>query len=102
LLGNGKDDIAHDRYVQEIRRMIHDEYFYYKNKLFKDHDWSQLSNFHLLFGFIRSYQMLGGDELDNWTSLVSLLNNFQLSIEMDIKVGNKGRYLIAHLKGKTK
>lgn len=102
LLGNGSDEIAKDPYVQKILGMISDEYFYYKNKLFKDHDWSQLSNLHLLFGFIRNYEMLGGHSLDNWFDLVSLLNNFQLSIEMDIKIGGHGGYLITHLKGKSK
>ena len=102
LLGNGKDNLENGRYFQKILRMVYDEYYYYKDRLFKDHDWSQLSNFHLLFEFIRTYQMLGGGQLDNWTNLVSLLNNFQLSIEMDIKAGGNGRYIIAHLKGKTK
>ena len=93
--------------------MIHDAYFYYKNKLVKDHDWSQLSNIPFILDMARSYYMMSNQDLDGppaWSEddkagsksgirqLFDIQNHFYMILEMDLKVGRSGGYTYSHVK----
>jgi hypothetical protein len=87
----------------EIQQLVLQEYEYYFNKLVKEHDWSQLANIPFILSLLREYELLGAPEKDaDITQLYQLLNSFYLNIEMEIKVGKEGGYMLTHLKGKTK
>lgn len=74
---------------------------YYSNKLFHEHDWSQLANIPFILGLERQHQLMGGHESDLIQNLEKLLNGFHLQIEMDAKVGKANKeYSLAHLKSK--
>ncbi|MCL5031164.1 MAG: hypothetical protein M1480_19345 [Bacteroidetes bacterium] len=100
LLGNSPSNGEYFGYFQS---MMMDQFYYYKHKLFGEHDWSQLSNFNIFFEFVRSYLLLGGDEKSSfafeWTKLLAMLNDFQLSIEMTVNANGKA---IVRLKGTAK
>jgi len=71
------------------------------------HDWKQLANVPFVMGLIRQKSLLDGNNEDadfkNYcTMLTAIINNFYLSIEMDVKVGKNGGYELCHLKGETK
>ncbi|HLI91971.1 MAG TPA: hypothetical protein VKU83_00085 [Puia sp.] len=73
-------------------------------KAFRHDDWRQVGNATLILQMIRDEQMLGGTDdnkgMDFVNELLKVMNGFELSIEMDIKIGKDGVYYLAHLKGK--
>jgi hypothetical protein len=75
---------------------------YYYNKLFFEHDWSQLANIPFLLSLERNHQLMGGTESHLIDDLQKLLNGFHLQIEMDVKLGRNNGYALAHLKGEEK
>jgi hypothetical protein len=80
MFGNAADDI--------LKKMVHD-------------DWREIGNVPLLLTQARMAAMLDNhDDARYLNELQSVYNGFELSIEMDIKVGDKDAYKLAHLKGK--
>lgn len=96
LMGMGADE---DNNLAECGVLVSKVLDYYSNKLFHEHDWSQLANIPFLLSLERQRQLLGAHESDLIQNLQKLLNGFHLQIEMDAKIGeaNKG-YFLAHLK----
>ncbi|HEV2355563.1 MAG TPA: hypothetical protein VGR89_15040, partial [Puia sp.] len=76
---------------------------YYINA-FRHDDWRQVGNAVLILGMIRDEQLLGGTNdnkgMDYINQLLKIMNGFELSIEMDVKIGKDAVYYLAHLKGK--
>lgn len=89
----------------DLAYMSHELYDHYFDELVKKHDWTQLSNIFFLIKLERQCQLLGSNEFpakEGFQKLLEVLNSFQLKIEMDIKVGRQGGYIITRLKGKSK
>ncbi|MFL5742972.1 MAG: hypothetical protein ACJ75B_22320 [Flavisolibacter sp.] len=102
LLGFATDR-GQDEYMIDLAVMVGEVYNQYKNKLLKEHDWSQLGNLPFIIGLLRSKAFLGeSSEDESYVKLIDILNRFHLTIDMDIKVGGNGQYAIAHLKGESK
>ncbi|MDE3184733.1 MAG: hypothetical protein KGM16_15045 [Bacteroidota bacterium] len=99
LWGENTDE---NRGLAECAALIDRVEEYYTNKLFHEHDWSQLANIPFIFGLERQRQLLGGQESDLTQKMTKLLNSFILQIEMDVKEGTQGGYALAHLKGEEK
>jgi hypothetical protein len=93
-----------DERFSDLGALVKMAYDYYFNKLVKDHDWLQLANIPFILSLSRQYTLLTGQEMEgtDQTKLFKVLNSFQLNIEMDIKVGKEGGYMLTHLKGKAK
>ena len=105
MFGVADDDYEHYKETAIIINMMKDTFNFYYNKLVKDHDWSQITNIPFILSATRCISMMGGGLEENeeaFKKIVKILNSFQLQIEMDIKVGGQGGYIITHLKGKTK
>jgi hypothetical protein len=65
-------------------------------------DWRQIGNLSLIYDELRTYEMFGGTdakdkEFEN--RLLKIMNGFEMTIEMDIKMGEEQSYRLAHLKG---
>ncbi|OQY95825.1 MAG: hypothetical protein B6D37_05035 [Sphingobacteriales bacterium UTBCD1] len=99
LMGFKADE---DGNLAECAALIEKVLEYYSNKLFQEHDWSQLANIPFLIGLERQRQLLGSPESDLLQKLIKLLNGFHLQIEMDVKLGRNNGYVLAHLKGEEK
>jgi hypothetical protein len=99
--------INEDYIFQELGSLVSQSIEFYEQKL-KQHDWKQLANIPYILSLLRDKALLAGgigedNDLKNWFDLTSnYLNNFHLSIDMDIKIGKDGGYELAHLKGETK
>jgi len=79
---------------------------FYMSKL-RQHDWKQLANIPFILGLMREQALLAGNNgdggLKDLLSLVTkIMNGFHLSIDMDIKIGKDGGYMLCHLKGESK
>ncbi|MBX6362086.1 MAG: hypothetical protein IRZ03_18690 [Acidobacterium ailaaui] len=74
----------------------------YSNKLFVEHDWSQLANIPFLIELERERQLMGASESNLISNLQQLLNGFRIQIEMNVKLGKNGSYTLTHLKGEGK
>ncbi len=101
LLGN-EVDIEKNRDMYDI---VYNAWEHYYFDLVEKHDWSQLANIPAILGIARQYELLGGGEIDNGElipKIMKILNSFELNIEMDVKAGKDGGYILSHLKGKAK
>ncbi len=105
LFGVGMDNFEHSEDFQEITYMLRETFDFYYNKLAKEHDWSQITNIPFLISTLRNISLMGGSSNEDGEAIQNInkiLNSFQLQIEMDIKIGGGGGYIINHLKGKSK
>ncbi len=77
---------------------------FYFTKL-KQNDWRQIANIPLMLGICRQISLMGGDAGDhnfkNYINRITLvLNNFILTVDMDVKIGRGKGYWLSHVKGK--
>ncbi|HEY4784784.1 MAG TPA: hypothetical protein VIH57_01990 [Bacteroidales bacterium] len=96
----GQDDF--DSHVGDLVWLVKQNYDYYYNKL-SHNDWTQIGNIPFLLTLLRQEALFGSDDKSSdefLVKLVDIMNNFQLSVEMDVKAGGEGNYMISHLKGK--
>ncbi|MFI5152832.1 MAG: hypothetical protein ACHQET_05825 [Chitinophagales bacterium] len=96
LLGFSVDDAD---VFKNSASMIQGEYNYYRDKITKEHDWSQLSNLPFILDLTRGYYMMTNKELDIH-QLFDIQNHFYMTLEMDLKVGRSGGYTYSHVKSK--
>ena len=100
--GNCNEDNA----LSQLAYLVGENIRFYMDKL-KQHDWKQLANVPFIIGMMRQQALLAGDNEDAefkefCSILTNIMNKFHLSIDMDIKVGKDGGYMLTHLKGETK
>jgi hypothetical protein len=77
---------------------------FYVQKL-KNNDWREIGNLTYILSLFRQQALFGGANNDKATDefladLQKVINGFELSVEMEIKVGNGPSYEYAHVKGK--
>jgi hypothetical protein len=67
----------------------------------KHNDWRQIGNLPIIISTMRDYELLGGKDYTGYLGqLQKIMNGFELSIDMNIKIGNEIAHKWAHLKGK--
>jgi len=71
---------------------------------FNHDDWRQIGNIVMILQMIRDEALMGGQNdskgMDYLSRLLKIINGFELTVEMDIKIGKDAAYKLAHLKGK--
>jgi hypothetical protein len=86
-----------------IQEMVGKAIDFYVQK-FKNNDWREIGNLTYILSLFRQQALLGGandKETDEFfADLQRVINGFELSVEMEIKVGNGPSYEYAHVKGK--
>lgn len=101
LLGNELDFSQNS----DMYQIVYNAWSHYYFDLVEKHDWSQLANIPTIFGLDRQFALLGGDDNDkgeHFTKILTILNSFELNIDMDVKGGKDCGYFLSHLKGKAK
>jgi hypothetical protein len=101
LTGSGNAD---DNILSELPKLLDLSIDYYLGKL-KAHDWKELGNIPFIYSLIREKGLLGADveaQSNEMMELENVLTGFRIYIDMDIKVGKGGGYVLCHLKGKAK
>jgi hypothetical protein len=91
-----------DNGLAEIGGIIGEAIDHYLGEL-RHNDWRQIGNIPFLIALMRDAALTTGRETgsdDFLTRLQRIWNGFELSIDMDIKVGKDGGYVIIHEKGK--
>lgn len=88
--------------LEECLSLAEKAFGYYSDKLFIEHDWSQLANIPFLFSLESGLRLLGAPKSGFSEKIQNLLNSFHLEIEMNVKLGKDIGYVIAHLKGDEK
>lgn len=99
LTGN---NAMEDNVIQELIPLIDQSFEYYYGILLHN-DWTQIGNLVFIIGQLRNEAMLGAnmDKFDDFLQRITqIVNGFELTIEMDVKIGKDGGYHLAHLKGK--
>ncbi len=95
----GLDDDA----LQGLAPLVELAFEHYYGMLAQN-DWTQIGNLVYILGLARSEALLGNDSKkfddDLLKRISQIYNGFELTVEMDIKVGKDGGYHLAHLKGK--
>jgi hypothetical protein len=73
---------------------------------FKNNDWREIGNLTHILALFRQQALFGGERNNDKATdeyladLQRVINGFELSVEMEIKVGNGPSYEYAHVKGK--
>lgn len=91
-----------DNIFTELIPLVDKAFEYYYNLLSKN-DWTQVGNLPYIVGLARNIELFGADSKqsdDFIQSIIKINNGFELTIEMDVKIGKDGGYHLAHLKGK--
>ncbi len=92
--------------MNELATMVGKNIDFYMNKL-KQHDWKQLANVPFILELMRQQALLEGNSEDAelnqlFKTMSDIMNNFHLIIDMDIKIGKDGGYILCHLNGESK
>lgn len=97
---SGQDDDA--SILPVLSNLIGKSVTEYVDKL-KKNDWRQISNIPLMLSIVRDAALMGGKSSDVsdqfYLSLANIVNGFKMTVDMDIKIGVKDGYKLAHLKG---
>ena len=100
LSGNTADDGEMQPDLDELIGQAADHYI----KDLENNNWRQIGNLTLIMDLLRTYELMGGTPATGAEYLQRLLkvaNGFELTADMDIKIGQDKSYKLAHLKGKT-
>jgi hypothetical protein len=78
-------------------------YHEWERRLFKEYDYKLLSEVPLMFRISKQMALLTGSSDDGrLEELIYHTGHFKLTLEMDVKMGKNGGYIISHLKGVSK
>jgi hypothetical protein len=98
----GINDGGTDRVLQELGTSVKGLYDKLIDQLLKKKDYSLIGSIPFIIGLSREYILLTGNTqtgIDEDMPKLIGFTHFKLTIDMDVKLGKGGGYIIAHLKG---
>ena len=97
LLGAPESGMLYD--LASLPRLVRDTLM---KQLTKQKDYTMLSEVPLMVLMDKDYSLLSGNsDAEFLNDIIYSIGRFKLTVEMDIKMGKDGGYIIAHLKGKS-
>jgi len=101
----GISDASYSDELKDLGDAFLKFYYHLKHKMIEEKDYSQIANIPLMLSLIGQSQLLENNYVLNFNTELDELRNFchfKLTVDMDIKVGRDGGYVLTHLKGTAK